>query len=137
MERELHKKLPAILDSLSEFIQAVSKFFKEHGFSEEKISQVELVTEEALVNIFSYAYPNMKGEVEIHCQRINDFIIMKIIDSGIPFDILSLPEPDVRADIEERSVGGLGVFFIRKMTTNVSYQRKDKENILTIKMKKP
>ena len=60
-----------------------------------------------------------------------DFVV-EIADSGIPFDILSLPDPDTTAEIMDREIGGLGVYFIRKMTDEVSYRRLDGRNILRV-----
>jgi serine/threonine-protein kinase RsbW len=57
-------------------------------------------------------------------------MILTIEDDGPPFDPLSLPPPDVTASLEERRVGGLGVFLVRQMMDEVSYQRTGKRNQL-------
>ena len=58
--------------------------------------------------------------------------VVEIADSGIPFDVLSLPDPDTTAGIMDREIGGLGVYFIRKMTDEVSYRREEGRNILRV-----
>ena len=137
MKKKLYKKLPARLDYLSKFIQSISGFAKEQGFSEKRIGEIELIAEEALVNIFSYAYPDKDGDVEINCTAgTGDSIKIKIVDSGVSFDMLSLSDPDVNADIEDRPIGGLGIFLIRKFVNEVKYRRENGKNILILKISK-
>ena len=62
---------------------------------------------------------------------------MEITDQGMPFDVLSLPDPDTTPDIMERKIGGLGVYFIRKLTDEVSYRREDGRNILRLLLRRP
>jgi serine/threonine-protein kinase RsbW len=123
-------KLPARIEYLEALIQFVSAYAREKGFTHERITQVELATEEALVNIFKYAYPEDIGEVELTCKMDNDKFIIKIVDTGVPFDIESVPEPDLAADISDRKIGGLGIFIIRKMVDELQYRREDNKNIL-------
>jgi serine/threonine-protein kinase RsbW len=88
--------------------------------------------EEAFVNVCHYAYPAGEGDVQLFCGCRGGNFVVEIADSGIPFDILSLPDPDTTADIMDREIGGLGVYFIRKMTDEVSYRRTDGRNILRV-----
>ena len=125
-------KLPAKIENLEELVQYISAFASEQGFTEEKALQVELVAEEALVNIIHYAYPHKPGDVAVQCSMENDErLVIKFLDTGIPFDIHSLPEPDVTASMEEREIGGLGIFFIHRMVDRVDYRRDGDQNILT------
>ena len=55
-----------------------------------------------------------------------------IADEGIPFNPLSVPEPDVHVPIEERMIGGLGIFMIRKLADDVTYERDGNRNVLTL-----
>ena len=123
-------RLPARIEYLETLIQFVSAYAREKGFAHERITQIELATEEALVNIFKYAYPEDIGEVELTCKMDNDKFIIKIVDAGVPFDIESVPEPDLTADISNRKIGGLGIFVIRKMVDELHYHREDDKNIL-------
>lgn len=126
-------KLPARIEHLERLIDFVSGYAKEKGFTGKRIKEIELATEEVLVNIFNYAYPEGTGDVEVSC-RFEDAsgLIIEISDSGIPFDSLSLPDPDVTSDVSGRKIGGLGVFFVRKMVDEVSYRRDGGKNILTL-----
>jgi anti-sigma regulatory factor (Ser/Thr protein kinase) len=129
-------KVPAKIENLGRLIESVSGCAKAQGFEEEKISKIELAAEEALVNIFHYAYPEKPGDVEMICQVDRGRFIIEIVDSGIPFDPTTMPDPDVTAGIQEREPGGLGIFFIKKVMDEVRYRRKNDRNILTLIIQK-
>lgn len=131
-------KAPATLDSLERLMHFVSGFAGDHGFSDEKIHDIQLATEEALLNIFQYAYPGEhKGQVEVTCRMMNDSELnIRILDNGIPFDILSLSEPDLACSLPDRKVGGLGCYLIRKMADGVQYHRQGDTNILNLLVRK-
>lgn len=128
-----HIKLPARLEYLQTFMDFVSSCAGEQGFGQKKINEIELTTEEALVNIFNYAYKEREGEVEIICKldKNNNFIL-EIVDSGFPFNVLSVEDPDITADISERQIGGLGVLLMKKLTDSVQYRYEGDKNILTL-----
>ncbi len=136
MQISFRMKWPARLENLQRFLKPVSEYARAEGFDQERIQEIELALEEALVNIFNYAYPEGAGEVEVGCGVENDHWIIEIIDSGIPFDMTSLSDPDLTADVEERKIGGLGIFLVRKMVDEVRYQREKDRNILTLAVKK-
>jgi serine/threonine-protein kinase RsbW len=105
--------LPAKLDSLYDSMSFVSSCARDLGFSNERISEIELAMEEVLVNIFKYAYKDcsLDGDIEITCTLADaQSFVIEIADSGVPFDIFSAREPDVTAGIDERQIGGLGIF---------------------------
>jgi anti-sigma regulatory factor (Ser/Thr protein kinase) len=116
----------------------VSGFAGDHGFSEDKLHDIQLATEEALLNIFQYAYPGeYKGEVEVTCEmRSNSELNIRILDTGIPFDILSLSAPDLTCPLPNRKIGGLGCYLIRKMADDVQYRRQGDTNILNLLVRK-
>lgn len=117
-------------------MEAVSECAKEQGFDQKKIGKIELALEEALVNICNYSYPEEPGNAEVSCKQDNRRFIIEIVDSGIPFDMTSLPAPDVTSSIEKRKIGGLGIFLIKKMVDGVKYRRKGSLNILNLTMKR-
>jgi len=133
MQVLLKKRYPARLEYLQPFTEAISHCAKEQGFDKKRISEIELAAEEALVNIFNYAYQGNEGDVEVICKLDpQDRLIIEILDSGVPFDMLSLGEPDTTADISERKVGGLGIFLIRKLMDDVQYQHEGTKNALSL-----
>ena len=130
-------KLPAHIEYLQTFIDFVATCSRARGFEKKRIHEIELATEEALVNIFNYAYKETKGDVEIICKPDDDKrFIIEIVDTGIPFNVLSVTAPDISADISERQLGGLGVFLIKEFMDAVLYRYEDNKNILTLIMVK-
>ncbi|PKG31246.1 ATP-binding protein [Methanoregula sp.] len=124
--------LPARMENLRRLIQFVSGCARQCGYSESRTNEIELAAEEALVNICRYAYPEEAGDVALTCRRSGrGRIVIKIEDSGIPFNPLSIPEPDLRPDIARRKAGGLGIFLMRKMVNEIRYRRDTGKNILT------
>ena len=125
--------LPAHLDSLpgaTDFVLSCAGKFR---FGDKRQSEMTLALEEALVNIFQYAYQGGSGDVEVTCMAIDDNkFTIEIADSGVPFNILSVPPPDIAASIGEREDGGLGIFFIRHFMDEVRYRREGGRNILTL-----
>jgi serine/threonine-protein kinase RsbW len=127
--------LPAKLDSLYESMSFVSSCAMDLGFSNERISEIELALEEVLVNIFKYAYKDcsLDGDIEITCTLADaQSFVIEIADSGVPFDIFSAREPDVTAGIDERQIGGLGIFFVKRLMDDVQYRREGGRNTLTL-----
>jgi len=130
-------KLPASLEYLHKFIDFVTTCSREQGFEKKRVHEIELATEEALINIFNYAYKENNGDVEIICKLDeNKRFIIEIVDTGIPFNVLSVASPDITADISERQLGGLGVFLIKKFTDAVQYRHEGNKNILTLIIKR-
>lgn len=101
-------------------------------FDKMTLSQLHLACEEVLVNIINYAYPDKEGSIEINCKPGQEQLRIEIVDSGIPFRPLDIPEPDINLPLEERSPGGLGIFMMRKIMDQVSYTRDQGRNILTM-----
>ncbi len=128
--------LPARLENLEEWLKSVSGCAASQGFDRKRIREIEVAAEEALVNICNYAYPERNGEVEVACGLDGNRFIIEIIDSGIPFDVTSLPDPDITADADKRKIGGLGVFLIKKIADEVRYRRENNRNILSLIIEK-
>ena len=92
--------------------------------------------EELFVNVAHYAYPDSKGTVKIGIDTSGDRIVLQLTDSGIPFDPVSKPDPDITESAEERKIGGLGIYMVKKSMDSMTYEYKDNQNILTISKRK-
>jgi anti-sigma regulatory factor (Ser/Thr protein kinase) len=125
----------ATLEKLNELTEFVEECADRFGLDTKKKFGLLVAVEEAFVNICSYAYPDGVGEAEISCAAEGDAFVFEISDSGSPFDVLSLPDPDTTLDIMDREIGGLGVYFIRRLTDDVSYRRENGRNILRMVLK--
>ena len=126
-------QLAAKLENLEPMLAFIEQGVKKLGFDAQKLNRMHLASEEALVNIINYAYPDKYGNIEITYEIKEDMrFVVEIIDWGIPFDPLLLPKPDVEAPLEKRKVGGLGIHLIRTIMDEVSYRRDQDRNILTL-----
>ncbi len=126
-------RLPATLENLSRFITFVENAAKTTGFNGLRLREIELCTEEAIVNIINHAYSGEDGYIEITCRDEGERgLAIEIIDWGKPFDIKSIPMPEINADVIDRKIGGLGIFFINELMDEVKYRRGEDRNILTL-----
>ena len=128
-------KLPAVIDNLPQFIGSVTLCAGEQGFNKERVSQIHLAMEEVLMNVINYSYQGQDrpGDAEVICRLDDDNrFVIEVVDTGAPFDVLSAQEPDITLEIDERKIGGLGIFIVKKLMQNVEYRREDNKNILTI-----
>ena len=126
-------RLPARLENLAAFIAPVAAFARNLGFPAERVGQVELALEEALVNIFTYAYGDHPQDAEVswHSDESGTLVI-EIRDWGTPFDVLQAEAPDLQADMNQRKVGGLGIYIIRQLMDHVAYRYESRQNVLTL-----
>lgn len=100
------------------------------------VFQLNLALEEAVVNVMTYAYPGQEGmPVCLHVDNESGILTFTLKDEGVPFDPTQKEEPDITLDIEDRPIGGLGIFLVNQYMSSVSYQRKAGENILTMTFK--
>lgn len=112
----------------------VREKLEELSCSSKEKHQIEVSVEEALVNIINYAYPEKRGEIEILCSLPKPGLIeITIKDWGAAFN----PETFVKSvekdlPLEDRKVGGLGVYFMYQLMDQISYRREEGANILTL-----
>jgi anti-sigma regulatory factor (Ser/Thr protein kinase) len=125
--------LPAHLDSLTRGLTLVVECAIAAGFPQARITEIELAVEEALANICRYAYPDRSGEVEVRCWRDEtQHFLIELIDTGVPFDLLSRPVPDLTLDTAQRQMGGYGIPLILALMDHVTYHREGERNILRL-----
>lgn len=126
----------ALLKNLDSFQEFITDCARQYLLPEDRIFKLQLASEEALMNIFSYAYPDdAPGDVTVRCfhQKTGELLI-SFEDSGEAFDVLCVDDPDTTLSLEDRDVGGLGIFFMKQMTDAVWYARKENKNILTFRI---
>lgn len=121
----------AVKENLPKVIEFVTKMLGENADGK-LVFELELICEEVFVNICSYAYDQNIGKAEIEVSKLSDCIVVKFIDSGKKFNPLEIAEPNIHAPLEERSIGGLGIFMTKKLSDTLSYERANGKNIFTI-----
>lgn len=102
------------------------------GGSADDAFACELAVDEAVTNICNHAYGDGKGPVAIGVARANGDVLIHIRNWGRPFDPESVPEPDTSSPLEDRKLGGLGVFFMRQVMAQVEFQFDAREGNLLI-----
>ena len=119
------------LDEIREFVGGVAR---QGGFSDKDVYNIQLATDEAASNMIEHSYENLPdGVIDLSCGMESDQIRIVLIDYGEPFDPSAIPLPDLKADLSDRKIGGLGIFLMRKLMDEVHYEPKpDKSNVLTM-----
>lgn len=135
----LDLQLQASLENLPLWMEAVSLEAERMGIPQKRIREIELALEEALVNIVNYAYDDPGGTIRIRSclDKARSMWAIQIMDQGKPFDVAKASDPDIHAPLSERGIGGLGIYLIRKLMDDVSYERSGSRNILTLRVKLP
>ena len=97
--------------------------------------QIDVAIDELFANIARYAYAPETGEAEIRFafDEPNRMACITFVDRGVPFDPVQKTDPDVTLTAEEREVGGLGIFLVKKTMDAMEYRREGDCNVLTIK----
>lgn len=121
--------------ALEPFVEQISE---EYGLDMAFSFQLQLSLDEAVSNVVNYAYGEQKGmpiTIEAQEATVGDRrqLELRLIDNGVEFNPLAeAPEVDVTLSAEDRQVGGLGIFLIRQVMDEVSYERKSDQNLLTM-----
>ncbi|HAE41227.1 MAG TPA: ATP-binding protein [Candidatus Riflebacteria bacterium] len=126
---------PATLEHLNDMLGFILGFAQQQGFEEKIVGKVRLAMEEVLVNIISYAYPDSTGSIDIGCapaEGDRTGIIIEVKDRGVPFNMLDKEDPDTTLPMEDRQIGGLGIFFAKQIMDDLRYERSGETNILRL-----
>lgn len=127
--------VPASLEKLNEVMGFLEETLDELGCSMKVSMQIQVAAEEIFVNIVSYAYPDREDGMacmQIGMSEDGESVEITFIDSGIPFDPLAKPDPDVTLSAEERAIGGLGIFMVKKTMDQMKYVYEEGKNQLTM-----
>ena len=121
------------ISEISRVCDEVEKFCKDHNISDEKYHDIILILDEVVTNVINYAYPD-GGEhtFTLDLQEREGRLFINLSDNGIPFDPLGKNDPDVESSLEERQIGGLGIFIVKQLSEVVEYSRIDDKNQLDI-----
>lgn len=105
-----------------------------HGIAPDVAFKISLALDEAMANSINYAYPkDTVGVITLEVESEDGELIFRLIDEGIPFDPTQEGDVDTSLSVDERPIGGLGIFLIKQMMDSVSYEYVDRKNILTLK----
>ena len=136
MNEGLEFKLNSTLSALEKLSEALTNFGRRNGLASKVVHDLNLALEEIFTNIISYGYSdNREHEIKVRLSAQPGEIRVTVEDDGRPFNPLEVPEPDTTKPLEERIVGGLGIYLVRKLMDGLEYKRQGNKNLLTIKKK--
>ena len=135
--RMTSKTFPARMDGLMDVLGFVEETLESCECSMKNQTAICVAIEEVFVNVASYAYGEAGGDVtlDIGFNEISRDVTFRMSDGGVAFDPLQKADPDITLSLEERQIGGLGIFIVKKTMDTVRYEYKDGRNILTMTKK--
>ena len=123
------------ISRLYEFTKEVGSAF---SLSPEIVFNLNLVLEEAVVNVINYAYPKEEHQsIYLSARLQDDSIILVLTDTGKEFNPTAAPEADITLSADDRPIGGLGIFLIRSVTVHQAYSRDEDANIVEVYFSAP
>ncbi len=134
-DNALDVSLASDLSALPMLAQAIQEFGTAHALSLDFQSRLNLVLDELVTNSVCYALPNL-AEPELRLRLFVDqgTVVAQLEDNGEAYDPFEKgPAPDTSLGVTERPIGGLGIFFVKKLTDSSTYERIDGRNRITLK----
>ncbi len=118
-------------------VDTVRKFFddysKENKLTEKTVHDIQMALDELLTNIVNYGYEDSdEHKIDVRFGINDDAVRVEIIDDSKPYNILEQESPDISLSVEDKPIGGLGIFLIKKLMSNVDYYTKEGKNHLVM-----
>lgn len=130
------KTFNGTFSSLGKICEFVTREAKEAGLNEDSVYAVQLAVDEACSNIIEHAYRNQgDGKIICECNVVEDGLEIVLKDRGKPFDPESVPEPQIGVPIEDLQLRGVGLYLIRNIMDDVTFEFNDKDGSI-LKMRK-
>jgi serine/threonine-protein kinase RsbW len=124
---------PAKFEFLDQIRDFVAEVARDGGFNDKEIYSVQLAADEAATNIIEHAYEGIAdGHIELTCGMRGAELVIAMRDHGKSFDSKKVKKPDLKADLSERQIGGLGIYLMRKLMDEVNYCSSGEGNLLTM-----
>lgn len=125
----------AVLDNMPVITEFVDNQLEQFGCPMKAQVQIDIAIDELFGNIVHYAYHPEVGPATVRVEVVENplSVVITFIDQGVPYDPLSKADPDVTLPAEEREIGGLGIYIVKKNMNEITYEYKDGRNILKIR----
>ena len=136
MSSTLALQVETRLEELPRIAAAVDQLAEQEEWPPGMAVRVNLVIEEFGINVMTYGYDEGVHTFVINLRSDGGLLTIEIIDDGKPFNPLDeAPEPDTESSIEDRPIGGLGLFLVKSLTEDLRYRRADSKNHSTMGMR--
>ena len=136
-EETLEISLVNDLKEIARVAEQIDEFCASQDLTSEVAYAVDLALDEILTNTISYGYDDDEPHrIEIILSLEAEALVIVIVDDSAAFDLSNAPTPDIGASLEERPLGGLGLFLVHQMMDSVEYRREGGRNIVTLKKNK-
>lgn len=134
MVQEERLKIVAIMENIEKACDFVANFARSIGFSDDMVHRCALSVEEVCANVIEHGYRHQGANevIDIVCRANPDHLVIIIIDDAQPFNPLNKADPDPHAPLQDRQVGGWGIFFVKKFMDKVHYHHINNRNQLTL-----
>lgn len=124
------------LAEIGKLRQELDNFGQALGLSSKTQSELNLILEEVVTNVISYAYRDARQHKILVKAELRDAeLVIEVEDDGDPFNPLQVPSPDLESPLEQRKVGGLGLHLVREFTNSMEYFREEEKNRLIVRKK--
>ena len=129
--------IEATTDNIPAVTDFVNEQLEELGCSMKVQVQIDIAIDELFGNIAHYAYSSETGRATVRVELIEAplSVVITFIDNGVPYDPLKKEDPDTSLSAENRQIGGLGIYMVKKSMDAVSYEYRNGQNILTVTKK--
>ncbi|MFH0736627.1 MAG: ATP-binding protein [bacterium] len=127
-------KISNNISELAKIAAFVEDFGNKNSLPMPLVFDINLSIDELVTNIILYGYKNNNTRfIDLTMDIVDNVIIIKIIDDAIEFDPTKKAEPKIDTSIDEKNIGGLGIYFVRKKMDEMNYKRENDQNILILK----
>ena len=138
MDKKIVLSVPAKIENNTEVIDYIDEYLENNGCPMREKMQVVVAIDEIVTNIASYAYENAEGLPEdlkltiVEIELTAEGVSLTFVDNGTPYNPLENEDPDITLSAEERGIGGLGIFMVKKSMDKVEYSYENNQNRLKI-----
>lgn len=125
-------RLKADSGAISRASDFVESACRDLGMDQDETYALLLILDELVANVCHYAYPDGEGSLEVAIGMEGNRCVLKLTDSGVPFDPTRHQDPKTEGPVEDRKVGGLGIYFIKRKAERFEYRRVGERNVVTV-----
>ena len=130
---ESRRSVTARYDRIKQICSFVVDAANVAGLDESSTFQCQIAVDEACTNIIEHGYEGEdKGRIDVICNTTSGVLKIELLDQALPFDLDKVPEPELGAPLEDMKIGGLGIYFMKKMMDDVSFSRENGTNKLML-----